>query len=254
MDEVTPLATPEAEPTISIGNVEVPISEVISHYEFGKALRSGGYVPPAAPPVAAPSVGAQPVQGAVEPQPPVPPSSGMAPPLPEWVDAEDPFQVGMFRQQQSLAAEMAKSKDALVESNKAIAQQHATANFNIALSNFRTQYPDLTEGDLALIRPHASTMVNALISADPDNVPGAMQKAMYIASLEIESTRSKVLPKATADSATRSQHRKQKLSALGGSGGSSPRTPTRPALTNDRQAVDAFAKELAESFGANGRL
>lgn len=248
-DETPTLTPPVDQPTVRIGDNDVPLAEVTALYEFGKAIRTGQYAPgqgkgteptsPAEPFTAAPVI------------PSIPPvDATLPPPLPDWVDTEDSFQVGMYRQQQELFKAQESIVNTVNEGRQQTLEQRAQYDMNVALTNFRAAYPNLTDEDIALIRPNAAPMVGPLMAANPNPVE-ALSKSMYIASLELESTRHKVLR--TEPPEVKSQRRKDKLSALNG-GGTSARTPAQPRLHNDRSATDEFASALAESFGQTGRL
>lgn len=169
---------------------------------------------------------------------------------PSYIDPDDEVQMGLWQELQTLRNEVQSTRQVATQTQEQIARQQAEQTFTQALAQFRTQYPTLDDADIALIRPQAAVIVNPLIAQEgPVN---GMIRAMYVASLELEATRDKVLGIVkTEDKATT---RKRKISSLNSSSGSAPRTNTsRPQYTSDRDVVNQLAKELQES-SVNGRF
>lgn len=206
--------------TVRVGDVDVPLSDLVAAYARGQA-------PPAPP----------------QPVTPTPPVVDETPP--EWVDQSDPTQMGFWK-------ENVEQRKALAVLNQATAQQRqqdqrrqADADFRVALSQFKSMYPGLSDSEIDnMIRPAAAQMIPGLLATHANPVE-ALGKAMYIAGLENVVTRDKILGIATE---APGKKRQRKISSLSGTSGSAPRTTAAPRVTNDRQARDEFAQALAESF------
>lgn len=224
------------QPTVRIGDTDVPVEEVRAYYELGKQIRENGLTPPAP----APTVTPEPTPTPVEP--------------PAWIDKDDEVQMGLWEANQALITRIDDLEGTTKATADTFARQVAVQQFTTALTQFRTAYPNLDDTDLALVRPHAAQLLPAIQSVEADPI-AAMKRAMYLAALDIEGTRGKVIEAQVRTSQDKSKTRKQKISSLGGTSGSAPRTGT-PRLhpRNDREAVDAFAKEISESFQSNGRI
>jgi hypothetical protein len=101
----------------------------------------------------------------------------------------------------------------------------------------------------------AAPTVSAFVRTSATPIEG-IAKAMRLTAMDFEPTRNRVLGLEQKSGQQKSTERKSKQASLtpGGSG-SAPRTGVpRSAPRTDRAATAEFARELAESYGANGRL
>jgi hypothetical protein len=220
--------------TLRIGDKDIPLDEVTQLYELGKTLRENGLDRQVTQPVP------------VAPTPETP--QEVAPP--SFIDPDDEVQMGLWKHIQTLEAKVDQTQQTFQQTAAQQERARAQDDFNSALNKFRTAYPNVTDDDLAIIRPAAALIVNPLIAAHGP-VEG-MVKAMYITGLDIERTRSKILDPTTPTN--NSNTRKRKLNSLNGSSGSAPKTNNRPQLTSDRDVVNAMARELADNLSTNGRI
>ena len=245
--EITPGDNPPAPPvtptdTVRIGEQDVPLDEVTTLYELGRTIRESGLQPTAPLVTEGESVPPPTVE-----TPPTPPT------IPDYIDVDDPVQMGLWNELQSVKEQVAATTTTVKQSAEESARVQAEATLERALSAYRTKYPSVTDTDLALIRPQAALIVNPMIQQHGP-VDG-MVRALYVASLENDTTRNKVLGIDTTSPEVKSETRKRKLSALSGTSGSAPKTsPSRPQYTSDRDVVNALAKELSDSTAFNGRI
>ena len=240
---ITPGDNPPAPPvtTVRFGDQDIPLAEVEELYSLGKTIRESGLQP-------TPLV----TEGESVPPPTVetPPTP---PALPDYIDPDDPVQIGLWNELQSVKEQVAATTTTVKQSAAESARVQAEATLERALSAYRTKYPSVTDADLAVIRPQAALIVNTMIQQHGP-VDG-MVRALYVASLENDQVRNKVLDITPTTTSTDSTTRKRKLSALSGTSGSAPKTsPSRPQYTSDRDVVNALAKELSDSTAFNGRI
>lgn len=245
-DTQAPPVVNSPEPTVRIGDRDVPLAEVSQLYELGKALQDGGVTTYPSAPV----TGEQPtpVGTLVEPVAPI------AAKIPDYIDQDDEVQMGLWKELQARDERLDRIEQTTRESVAAQARSVAVSQFNQALGNFTTKYPNLTEAELNVVRVNGSQILPAIQATEPDPVK-AMEQAMYIAGLQYEPSRNKVLGVNESQRQHKSSQRKRKQSSIGGSSGSVPRTPTaRPRPRTDREAVNEFAEALGETFQSNGRI
>jgi hypothetical protein len=173
--------------------------------------------------------------------------------IPDFIDQDDEVQMGLWERIQNLESKIDSTATISRQTAEQAARAQADATLERAMAAYRTQYPNITDEDLAIIRPQAALIVNPMIQQHGP-VDG-MVRALYVASLENESTRNKVLGINTESQKTKSETRKRKLSAISGTSGSAPKTaPSRPQYTSDRDVVNAIARELSDSTAFNGRI
>ena len=135
-------------------------------------------------------------------------------------------------------------------------QQVATArqaeiDMRDALSQFRHDHPNMNDESINEIRQRAAEMniVPGLIQSMPTPTE-ALHRAMEIAAWADAKTRPLMLDTSATPPPTKSQTRKQRLSQISSAPGSAPVTDQAPRVRNDRDMINAFAQELADSgFG-----
>jgi hypothetical protein len=233
---------PSDVPVVRLGEKDVPLEEVTLLYELGKTIREQGLEPPP------PTVPTEPPP-AEEPPPPVEVEK------PSWLDQEDEVQMGMWSELQATRAEAKAARAASAQFVADQQQSRIQQEVNEGISMFKTAFPSLTEQEVQTIATLAAPTVSAFVkvSATP---PEGVAKAMRLTALDFEPTRDRVLGLTQKSGQQKSTERKSKQSSLtpGGSG-SAPRTDVpRSAPRTDRAATEEFARELASSFGTNGRL
>jgi hypothetical protein len=105
------------------------------------------------------------------------------------------------------------------------------------------------------MRRHAAEMnIASAVMATTVNPVDGFVRILDLAAMDHPDLRTVYLTPEDNKTPTRKQRsteRKSKLSSLGGSSGSVPRTTTTPRPVTDREAIDEFAKGLAESFQQN---
>jgi hypothetical protein len=219
-------ATPEpphSRGAVVIDGVEVPVEEAVAYLAKREAQR-----------IAA--------EQAVVPEPPKPAEP------PEWVDRDDPAQMGMWKELQRVEAQNA----ALLENQKAFAQEQtrskAMVQVDTALSTFRQLHPELSESDVHTIRVHAAALEIIPALERTRSGSDAVLKALDIAYWDLPEFRAQATaqPSPAAEKKAARAEKKEKLNALGGSSGSVPRQEARPDLSTDRAARTAAAAWLSE--------
>jgi hypothetical protein len=231
--------------TVRIGDKDVPLEEVQLLYEFGKTVREQGITQP---------------HQSEEPAPPPPPAEEPPPPAastepPAWLDPEDEVQMGMWTELQSARADAIAAKAAtqnfIAEQNQA----RVTQEVNAGIRAFHDAFPQLTDQEVQTIASLAAPTVSAFVKTSATPIEG-IAKAMRLTALDFEPTRDRVLGLQQKSGQQKSTERKSKQGSLTpSSSGSAPRTDVpRSAPRTDRAATAEFARELAESYGANGRL
>jgi hypothetical protein len=239
-------------PTVMLGDKEVPLEEARLLYELGRTLRDQGYQPPAPP---APTTGEQaPPQVDQTPVPPAP-VAPVAETPPEWLDTEDPVQMGMWSEVQASRAEAAAARASVEQFNQQQQQSKVQQEILSGVALFKEQHPNVTEEEVNLLTSLAAPTVAAFVATSPSPIEG-IAKAIRMAAIDFEPTRNRVLGLEQKTRQQKSTERKSKQGSLNPSGsGSAPRTSVpRSAPRTDRAATEEFAKELASAFGTNGRL
>lgn len=246
-DEPDPGPGPATPPpdTVRMGEADVPLSEVRAFYELGKMLREGSLQP----------TGVTGDSGD-EPSPPAAPPEPLPPTMPSWLDQEDPVQMGVWNTLQEQATEykkeLAEVRQLAEQSSSALRDRLAMENGQAAVTQFRTQYPNISDTEFDTLLTLCQPMVDGFVATSANPIEG-VKRALYVSALDFEPTRAKVL--GTQSPQQKSTERKRKLGSLSGSGGNGNRSESpRPQLSTDKQSVQEFANALSESYGANGRL
>jgi hypothetical protein len=229
--EVEPEA-PETEPevpepasapaqTVNVDGIAVPVEEAVAYLTRREAQRQAE---------------------AQAPPPPEPPKP------PEWLDQDDPAQMAMWAELQSVKAGQAQ----LAQNQQREAQQSAVAraqaDATTGISTFRQLHPELSEDDITTLRTHAVSLDIIDGLAKTRSGPEAITKALDIAYWDHPEFRAKATaaPSPAALKKAERAEKKEKLNALGGSSGSVPRQETRSAPKTDREMKDAAAQWLRE--------
>jgi hypothetical protein len=236
-------------PTVRLGDKEVPLEEAQLLYELGKSIRDTGYTRPEPQAPAVDPAAATPPPQPVDQTPPPPAEP------PEWIDTDDPVQMGMWSELQATRAEALAAKATAAQF---VAQQQQTKvqqEVAAGVAMFKQQHPQLNDQEVQTLLTLAAPTVSAFVSTAANPVEG-IAKAIRMAGMDFEPTRARVLGLEQKSGQQKSAERKSKLDSLNPKGsGSAPRTATpRSSPRTDRAATEEFAKELAHSFGTNGRL
>jgi hypothetical protein len=245
-----PATPPPPVETFRIGDRDVPADEVRALYEMGKMFREGS--------IGTPTPAEQQGSG-VEPPPPAVPPEPTPAPIPTFIDQDDPTQMGVWTELQKMQGDYNKEITQLRQNYDNLSRQQRVKelidNGNIALSQFRAEHPTLTDDEVNAIIPMAQPIADAMVARYGNDIIG-LKRAFYVAALEFDGTRSKVIGEPGQKTpAQQSAERKRKLGSLSSGSGSSPRSEQpRPQLGTDKQAKEEFAKALVDSYGANGRL
>lgn len=240
---------PEVPPALPADHVlvngqPVPIADIQRLYEFDQYLRSN------------PDAAAR-VQQAVQPAVPTPEST---PPAnqeltpPDFLDMEDPAHKFMWESHVAQQKQLAAFQQQTVAQAQQAAVERANADMALALERWKTSHPNFNEDQIIEVRKHAASMnvIDSLMATSTTPVD-ALVRAMDLAAIDNPDLRNVYLDTShkTPSRKQQSATRKGKLNALGGTSGSVPRTTTPSRPQTDREAIDEFAKGLAESFQQN---
>ncbi len=173
---------------------------------------------------------------------------------PEFLDLDDPvakFQwdstVSLQKQQFELTQAQNKFFAQQAQERQAAINRQAAVDMDIALKQFRDQYPGLNDDDIATIRTEAGPFVPAMMQQLPP--VDALRRSMEVAAFANTDLRKRLdaeTPPPTNQH--RSATRKQKLSSISGTPRSAPKVDTKPSFQNDRDMVNAFATALNDQM------
>jgi len=254
-EEVTPEGdTPEF---VVINGQQVPLAEVQRLVDFDTYLKANpDTARRMAESIAAPT-GLPPVPTATEPE--ARPVAEFTPPTPpETLDLEDPSIKFMWdelvatRKQAWEATQMSQA----VAQQGQVTQQQLTArqaeiDMRDAQAQFRHDHPNMTEDNIKSIRKLAAEMniVPGLLTSMPTPTE-ALHRAMEIAAWADADTRPLMLDTSSTPSPTATTTRKKRLSQISSAPGSAPVSDAPTRVRSDKDMIQAFATELAESgFG-----
>ena len=162
------------------------------------------------------------------------------------------MQMGLWKELQEVKGQVGEVTAQSHEANLRLARQVAQQQLDTALSQFKAQYPNITDEEITSIRPIAGQLLPAIQQNTPDPV-AAMKRALFVAAVENPTVGAKIVSPNTSQQQT-SADRKKKLSSLGGSSGSAGRSPRRSAPSTDKDAVSELASAIEEAYSSNGRL
>lgn len=151
--------------------------------------------------------------------------------LPEWIDPEDGTAVKLYEEVQAAKAETARLQAANAQVNERDQRARVVDAFRTAVSSFKTQYPHLTDEQVAKVADLTgrANIVEGLERSE-GSLTAAFEKGMNMTLWSDPSLRTL----AEGDKVKSKSDRKQKQSALSGSGGSVPRNrETKVAKTRD---------------------
>jgi hypothetical protein len=231
VDEEEQIPSPTPVESITLDGEEVPVEELKRLYSLEKQIKAQASQPP--PPKAP------------EFTPPTPPDS---------VDLDDPGQKAMWDHIVEIERRVFSQQQEFAQSRQDAINQRAASEFQQALSQFKTSYPQMSDDEInTLIRPAAAPLIPGLLQSSKTPID-AMVQSMYLASLANPQLRDKILA-IKPDPKHTSQRRKRQQSALTPSSGSTaPRTDPARRVSSDRDAINEFAKQLEDQFSSNGSL
>jgi hypothetical protein len=247
---------PEQPDTITVGDNQFARADIERLYEFDRYLRDN---PDAAARVAEAVAPRAPVESSVpQAQTPTPAPQYEDPTPPDYLDLDDPTarfmweshkstQRAIFDNEQRVTNWVAQQNQ--VQQNQL--QRQAAADMDVALSDFRSRYPALDDGDIATVRNAATTFIPSMMEQLPP--VQALTRSMEVAAWADADLR----PRLGGDSPSvpsqkaRSVTRKQRLSSISGSPRSAPKTEDRVQYSTDKDMVNALANAIAEQ-GFNG--
>jgi hypothetical protein len=154
--------------------------------------------------------------------------------LPDWVDPEDTTAVKLYEEVQAAKAETARLQAQNAQVNERDQRAKVVDSFRSAVSSFKAQYPHLTDEQIAKVADLTgrANIVEGLERSE-GSLTAAFEKGMTMTLWSDPTLRSLVAEPEGAKVKSKSD-RKQKQSALSGSGGSVPRNrETRVAKTRD---------------------
>lgn len=230
-----------------------PREEIERLYNFDQYLRAN---PDAAQRVA--QAVAPPVRTTEPPVPaPSAPTAYEAPTPPDYLDLEDPSQRFMWdnhvQMQKALHDRDERDKarwNQLNAERQEQTQRQAQVDMDSALTEFRTQHPNLNDDDIALIRQGAAPFVEGMMRQLPP--VAALVRSMDAAAYMNPDLIPKLIDP-TQQSQTKKQQsttRKRNLGSISGAPRSAPKTEGRPAYTSDKDMVNQLAAAFAEQgFG-----
>jgi hypothetical protein len=230
-EELSPPPPPPAAPTsVTVDGVELPLDEIRSLRQLRDYITAH---PEAAQKLYTPE------------EPSAPPE----PQIPEWLDTDDPAQMAMWRQINEQNRQINELTAAQQQDRQESANRTAANETEAAVNIFRNNHPELSEDDIWTLRRHAtaSGIAEGVIKAH--GVAAGVPKALDLAYLDHPEFRARAAgePTPAEKRAATAKERKDKLSALGGSSGSTPRTNPAPDLSSDNAAKKAAADFLRQS-------
>lgn len=169
------------------------------------------------------------------------------PPLPEFIDPDDPTSKNLWDQIQILTEKIETQEQRNQKAIEEATQTRIQNDINQAVGRFKAAHPDLTEQDIQNIRNHTSATVNVpgVMANFPGDPVEGLTRALEIGSLTEPTTRDKVLGVQQNRQEAEDKERGKKLSALSGGTGGTSRQPARPQPPRNWNEV---AKRLAEAI------
>lgn len=246
--DVTPPPTTPQPDHVLVNGQSVPLADIQRLYEFDQYLRNN---PDAASRVQQ-AVATPTVPPAVQPTP-APPADEVKPP--DFLDMDDPAHKFMWESHLEQQRQLQSFQQMQAAREQEALNQKALSEMDTALSKFRSLHPNFNDDQITEMRRHAASMnIASAVMATTVNPVDGFVRILDLAAMDHPDLRTVYLTPAESPTPTRKQRsteRKGKLNSLGGSSGSIPRTTTTPRPVTDREAIDEFAKGLAESFQQN---
>lgn len=249
---------------VKIGNREIPIAQGEALLQWQEWLTQNpdkaqtivkivrGEQPIPAPPTMF-DRSQQPPPQQQQPPPPVETQPLIQPP--EGFDLSTPRDKFIFDQLNKSAENNTRLMAALDQQQQAIKTaeigQRAREDTSYAINQFKTKHK-FSDEEVEAVRQIASdlNLVGGLVAKDPANAPAQIVKALEAAMWQHEPIRAKLLNQPAPQPTDTEKTRQQKLNALSGSTGSTPRTESRPRLDTDSDMKDAIARAI-ESIASN---
>jgi len=158
--------------------------------------------------------------------------------LPEWIDPEDTTSVKLYEEMQSARAETARLHAANAQSTERDQRARVVDSFRSAVAGFKAKYPGLSDEQVAKVAD-ATGRANIVegLERTEGSLTAAFDRGMEMTLWSTPDLRSLVV-EAQGDKVSPKSDRKQKQSALSGSGGSVPRTK-EPKVAKTRDELMA---------------
>lgn len=175
-------------------------------------------------------------------------------PLPDFIDADNPTEVGLWRELQEVRAAATGASQQVTQSVENQSRERMQQQINSAVSAFAGAHPDLSPDEIAQVRLYTKENVNVpgVMANYPDDPIAGILKCFEIGSMTDPAVRDKVLGNADAGKQQRAAEdgkRTRALSALSGTSGSgSRRAPAAPKPKTWNDVVTELAKGI-ESGG-----
>jgi hypothetical protein len=255
--EEEPSEEPPSEDYVVVNGNKVPVSEVQRLLGFDNFLKSRPDVAARMAESIKPAAGfpAVPEQTATSTSSVIPTFTPPVPP--ESLDLEDPNIKFLWEQMVDVKRQAFETEQ---QSNLTVAQfkqqqfqatqRQADIDMRDAEAKFRHDHPNFTPDELKNLRTYAADTSNltALMQRMPPT--DALYRALEIAGYAHEDFRSKMLDTATTTPEPPSATRKRRLSQISSAPGSAPVGNEPVRARSDREVIQQFATELAESgFG-----
>lgn len=176
------------------------------------------------------------------------------PTAPDDLDLDDPTTRALWTQTVEarkeaweIRQELAKTTGAIAANQQAIGQRQAQEDTAIALTNFKTQFPNLNEDDISVIRNECGPLIGAYLQQMPP--VQALTRALEVAAFANADIRPKLLDPNSPNPShkTTSTRRKARLGSISGTPRSAPKVDSKPTYKSDRDMVNEFAQELANN-------
>ena len=252
-------STNEQGPTINVNGRDLPVAEVERLMAFDAFLKTRPDVAAAMAERLAPTqTPGQPfVPTSTTPTATVPTEAEYVEPTPpESLDLDDPTAKFLWDNHVKQTKEMFDLKQSLHRQTEQYNQQRleqgtrqAQFDMEMALTQFRDQFPMLNEEQIQVARRTAASM-NILDGLMQNNPPvEALRRSMEIACYSDPHLRQALTQAAPPPTSNQvSKKRKQRLSAISGSPGTPDRTESPVRVSSDKDMVQAFAQEIAQHY------
>lgn len=203
-----------------------------------------------------PASAAPPTGQSTVPSPPEQADTFTPPDPPDFLDMEDArdkfswdAHVATLKTQFDAGIQFKQQQAQLAQQQQQAHASQAQADMVTALGKFRGTFTNLNDEDMATIRKEAQAYIPGLLPTMSG--ADALYRSMEIAGWSNQEIKAKLENPDNPNPTTqhKAKTRKQRLGAISGSPRSAPKTDSRPLLTTDRDAINAFAQGLAESMG-----
>jgi hypothetical protein len=168
------------------------------------------------------------------------------PALPSFIDPTDTTAVGLYREVEGLKAAEARREAQSRTNAESVRRANVVDSFRSAVSNFKAAHPNLTDEDVAKVAD-ATGRMNIIegLERHEGSLTAAFERGMEMTMWGTPELRSLAAADNADKVSDKNKVRKQKSSALSGSGGSVPRnSPTKKTPSTREELMEVMLADV----------